>query len=274
MKPIRHEYNGIVYFEYEPTITAKSSDLPILMIHGHGGDHRGLELLAGNMKSRVIIPDLPGFGESEELELHSIENYVLKLKKMMKHLKINKYSLVGHSLGSGVALALASADTNVVKLILLNPVPEFTKYIQYILHTINGIGGKIPQKYSDALVSARLYNLATFLMHSRQRRDLTHAKDYLNAQNTTKYSFRTWSESGEAIYTLDQVELAKNIMIPVLIVHGKTDSLTSSATIKEFTSKFKNSELAVVANAGHFLPLEQANDVSIIIQTFLKGLNA
>ena len=271
MNAARHEFSGIVYFVYQPKPAPAEPFLPLLMIHGHGGDHRGMEFLAQALGITVIIPDLPGFGESKELtEKHTIERYVKSLQQLATHLEFGQYNVAGHSLGSAIALALAAEDKRVSKLVLLNPVPQFMAYIQYLLVKLNGLGNKIPPKYADALVKARLYNLTTFLLHSRKRADVTYAKQYLLNQKTARYSFKTWSESGESIYGLDQMALATSVSQSTLIVHGDKDSITTLASIEQFVAAFKTATLLRIAHAGHFLPLEHPADIAPQLLDFLK----
>jgi|GEM_PF-4862997 len=269
MKSSRHKYEKIVYYTYEPTEDNKAHASPILMIHGHGGDHRGLEALARELNRYIVIPDLPGFGESEEIENHSIENYVKSLKALVTNLELSSYVAVGHSLGSAVALSLARSDSRMDLLVLINPVPEFSDTLRSLVQKVNAVGNKIPTKYADALVKAHLYNLATFLMHSRKRTDPRQAKKYLTEQKQAKYSFKTWSESGDSIYRLNQMEIAKQITIPTLVMHADSDTLTSLEDIRTYTGLFADASLAHVAKAGHFLPLEQPTTTANIINIFL-----
>ncbi len=272
MKHLRHEFNGTVYFVYRPQVV-EPTQLPLLMIHGHGGDHEGLSALAKKLQTVVIIPDLPGFGESKELDVsHTIENYVQHLKSLMDELSYSQYIVMGHSLGSAIALTLATTDTRVQKLVLLNPIPEFTTYIQRLIKTINGVGTKMPVKIANALVNARLYNLTTFLLNSRKRNDASYAVKYLKAQNNAKYSFKTWSESGESIFYFDHMKAAKNVRIPTLVLHGDRDSLTTLSGIEIFANALKAS-LVRIPKAGHFLPLEHIDEAVESIQKFMEESN-
>jgi pimeloyl-ACP methyl ester carboxylesterase len=241
------------------------------MIHGHGGDHVGLGALARRLKATIIIPDLPGFGESKELTVsHSIENYVSHLTFLMDSLDYPQYFVLGHSLGSAIALTLAKSDTRVKRLVLLNPIPEFTVYIQRLIKTVNGVGSRMPQRVATALVNAQLYNLATFLLSSRKRTDRAYVMKYLKAQNTAKYSFKTWSESGESIFYFDHMKIAGFITIPALVMHGDKDSLTTLASIEHFV-KALHAQLVRVPGAGHFLPLENDDEAAKAVQLFIDA---
>ena len=71
----------------------------IVMIHGFRGTHHGLELIAKNLNNyRIIIPDLPGFGETIVLdEIHSLENFVKWLKNFLSELGLQTPPYLSYS---------------------------------------------------------------------------------------------------------------------------------------------------------------------------------
>ncbi len=261
----RAVFQGLVYYKYHSTLEG----VPLIIIHGHGGDHHGLEKMVQLLDRPVYAPDLPGFGESKELEKHTIEAYVNSLIDLANHLQLIEYDLAGHSLGSAVALAVATRDKRVQKLVLLDPIPTFRTIIKRMLKTVHGVSRKIPQSLAHRFIHAGVYNLATFLLHSSQRKDVTLARNYLQSQSRVTYSVRAWSESGEAIYNLDQMELATKIKAPTLILHGNLDKMTTLASIHEFQARFHNAELYCDNKSGHFMPLEHPELTAQVISEFL-----
>ena len=97
----------------------------ILLIHGFGEDHciwtNQIEFLASQY--RVIAPNLPGV-QCKPLALHhsqvpNIRMYVEVLHELMHHLKIERYYIVGHSMGGYIGLAFADYYVNHVQGLLL-----------------------------------------------------------------------------------------------------------------------------------------------------------
>jgi pimeloyl-ACP methyl ester carboxylesterase len=97
---------------------------PLVVIHGGGGDARtwwkNIAELA--VKYAVYAPDLPGYGGSQPLS----DNYYIPeltdfLGKFAATLGLERFNLVGHSLGGGIALdyTLKSPD-RVKKLVLVS----------------------------------------------------------------------------------------------------------------------------------------------------------
>lgn len=254
---------------YAQVGSKKTSQVPVLMIHGHGGDHRGLMELAGLLDCEVYVPDLPGFGESKELTEHTMANYTLALKQFVTDLGLKEYYLVGHSLGSAIALTLAANDKRVKKLVLLNAIPEFSKIIRSIMLLLQSAAAKIPEQYSERLIHAHLYNLSTFLINARKRTSLQYTKDYLKHQSEAQYSLKAWRETGEAIYSLDQMTLAEHTACPTLLVHGDKDTLASVKSLEKFEAQFPHASLVRLAKSGHFMHLEHPQRVADEINKFL-----
>ncbi len=110
-----------VYYEY-PSSTASS--ITLIMIHGYRGNHRGLEAIAAGLsKYRVIIPDLPGFGDSEPLEgVHTVKAYSDWLHKFVLSLGLEGNThLMGHSFGT-LVVGFYATEHSPRSISLINPV--------------------------------------------------------------------------------------------------------------------------------------------------------
>ncbi len=83
---------------------------------------------------RVIIPDQIGFGKSSKPAYYqySFSQLVLNTMKLMDHLEIKNYQVVGHSMGGMLATHLTQQDSRVEKLVLINPIglEDYLKYVE------------------------------------------------------------------------------------------------------------------------------------------------
>jgi pimeloyl-ACP methyl ester carboxylesterase len=80
----------------------------IVLLHGYLETSEVWEGFSGKLaeKYRVIVPDLPGHGQSDIFgEIHSVEFMAVIIKELLNDLEIEKIFLTGHSLGGYVALA-------------------------------------------------------------------------------------------------------------------------------------------------------------------------
>ncbi len=95
---------------------------PLVVIHGGGGDARtwwkNIDELA--VKYAVYAPDLPGFGGSQPLGgNYYIPELAEFIDKFAVALGLEKFHLVGHSLGGGVALDYTLKSPGKVKKLVL-----------------------------------------------------------------------------------------------------------------------------------------------------------
>lgn len=254
----KNQLGGMVYFVYNEELKNNGRN-PVLMIHGHGGDHQGLEEIAKQLNTIVIIPDLPGFGESKEITEHTIEAYTEDLNTLMNDLGLERYDIIGHSFGAALALLLATKYKKARRLLLINPAPQISFYLKNLLLTLYKAIEKLPEEYKHRLVHADWYNTAGFLIASGSRYSQQKMKIYVANQKKINYSFRAWAECMESIYSFDQIALAKKCNVPVVMMHGDRDMLVSAKSTILLHKEFSDAELVRVPEAGHFIPIENAD---------------
>lgn len=82
---------------------------------------------------RVIIPDQIGFGKSSKPQhyQYSFAQMALNTQQLLKNREVEKYKVVGHSMGGMLATTLALTDPNVSDLILINPI-GLEPYLDYV----------------------------------------------------------------------------------------------------------------------------------------------
>ncbi len=109
---------GVDQLAYFDEGSRESMQPVLLFIHGFGEDHciwkKQIEFLSQHY--RVIAPNLPGV-HCKPLTIHhshapSIRNYVEVLHELMHQLHIEKYYVIGHSMGGYIGLAFADYYVN------------------------------------------------------------------------------------------------------------------------------------------------------------------
>jgi pimeloyl-ACP methyl ester carboxylesterase len=101
----------------------------LLLVHGYLSSHVTWEdsLAALSAKYHVIVPDLPGFGESEKPSPsrfpYTFDAFAESLVDLVAALGLTRFSICGHALGGAVALVVAAEHPDVVeRLVLVSPV--------------------------------------------------------------------------------------------------------------------------------------------------------
>jgi pimeloyl-ACP methyl ester carboxylesterase len=110
-------------------VAASHGPLPIVLVHGASGNLEDLRLALGERlaaKRRVILVDRPGLGWSErpgQAADASPARQAALIAQALERIGVERFVLLGHSLGGAVASALALASpARIAGLVLLAPV--------------------------------------------------------------------------------------------------------------------------------------------------------
>lgn len=132
---------------YEHHFVSKKSD-NLVFIHGwmdtlEDSNSNYEELVRA--KYNVLRFDLPGHGKSAHISKYSLEIYLDYIKKILKTLEIQNYSVIGHSMGAILSCMLFSERNNgIEKVVLLDPplgtYPVIIKILLPVLQLIKKIG--------------------------------------------------------------------------------------------------------------------------------------
>ena len=120
-------------------VADKKFSKTVVLLHGKNFSGFYWERIAKDLrdkKYRVIIPDQIGFGKSTKPDFYqySFANLSLNTKKLLDHLGVKKFELVGHSMGGMLAVHMSSMyPQQVSKLVLVNPIglEDYLKYVEY-----------------------------------------------------------------------------------------------------------------------------------------------
>jgi pimeloyl-ACP methyl ester carboxylesterase len=87
------------------------SEQPVILIHGFGEDSHVWDKQVNFLKDkyRLIVPDLPGTGASPLLQKENVtmSDYAILIKELLDEEKIEKVTMLGHSMGGYITLAFA-----------------------------------------------------------------------------------------------------------------------------------------------------------------------
>ena len=278
---VRHtaEIDGklCVYYEY-PSIG--HSDKTLVMIHGYRGNHRGLQAIAAGLtKYRVIIPDLPGFGESEPLKTrHSIEAYSDWLHKFLGVLQLtDKAHLMGHSFGS-LVVGFYSTQHTPISVSLVNPVSSPALEGQRAALTnltklYYSLASALPNALGQWLLRSKLAVMVmSVVMAKTKQRTL---RRWIHSQHLSNFSdFATVevaTEGYEASISMDLSKLAGLISSPVLVVAATLDDITDINTQRRVSELYPNSTYREIQGVGHLVHYEAPDQAARFITEFLDN---
>lgn len=267
-----------VYYDYPAR-----SDSPetIVMIHGYRGNHRGLEAIVGGLGDyRVIVPDLPGFGESSELAgEHNLDAYANWLEQFLIEIGLIRVAnLVGHSFGTLVVGQYAtSRQCN--SIVLINPVsgPALSgprAFLTRITSAFYHLSNQLPESIGGWLLRSPLavMIMSSVMAKTRDRK----LRSWIHKQHLSNFSdfatVRVATEGYDASISSNLSDMAPSISTPVLVVAAQLDDITPIEVQREVVKLYPMGKLVEIKNVGHLVHYEAPDQAAKLIATFLEQL--
>jgi pimeloyl-ACP methyl ester carboxylesterase len=251
----------------------------LLLVHGMAGTARNwdgvIEPLA--LHNTVIAPDFPGHGESEPGGGdYSLGSLASGLRDLMIALGHERATLVGHSLGGGVALQFTYQFPELVeRLVLVSSGglgPEVGAILRaaalpgadLFIHATAAPGATVVGWAAGALGKVGLRPNADLAEVGRAYASLADA-DRRKAFLSTLHA--VVDTDGQRVAALDRLYLAE--ALPVLIVWGERDPIIPVAHGRAAHAQLPGSRLEVFPEAGHIPMLESPGRFAAVLQRFL-----
>ena len=257
--------DGKKVFAYTAAHALDPAKPTVVFVHGAGLDHSWFGLQSryfGYHGRNALAVDLPGHGRSEGPPLASVEAMADWLMRLLDAARIEKASVVGHSMGSLIALECAARHAaRVERVALLGsafPMKVGEAFLEaarrneqtaYDMETIWGHAAKVPLAanpnpgmwmYGDTL--ARLARLAPGVLYN----DLKACNDYAAG-----------------------LASAAKVKCPALVVIGAQDVMTPPKAAAALAAAIPGARTARIAASGHSLMAEAPDAVLDALIEFL-----
>lgn len=245
-------------------------ELPtVVLIHGAGHDHSVWNYQARHLAHHgygVLAPDLPGHGASHGAPLPTIAALADWVLSMADAVGCTRLSLVGHSMGSLIALAAAArAADRVERLILIGsvaPMPVAPVLIEAARADRDHAHAMINQwSFSPAAQLGASASPGTVLTAINQRLMERQADGVLA---TDLEACNGWTEG---------LAIAPRVQCPTLLLCGERDQMTPPRAVKPLCDALVNAaggaRMISLPGAGHAMMAESPAAVSNAIGKFL-----
>jgi len=218
----------------------------------------------------ILTLDLRGHGKSKKYpnyKDYTIERFANDIYDLITHLKLNQFILISHSFGSLVALEFLARHQNCVKAaILLSPSLSFknrllAKATQPLLSMASAVAGVMP--FSHKPGGHIDYT------HYQGTGDWNVRRTFADVRNT---SLRVYLYATKQSYAFDRDNFLEKISIPVLLAHGKNDTIFPVNNSLQMAKKIKHSRLVLLDNTDHILVLNNVREVTNAIEQFIAGV--
>jgi pimeloyl-ACP methyl ester carboxylesterase len=239
----------------------------VVLVHGFGetGDvwHNQVKYL--EQRFRVIVPDLPGSGDSALTPDMSVEGMADVVNAVIEA-AAQKVTLIGHSMGGYITLA----------------------FVEKYHNKLNGFGLFHSTAYADSeekkatrrkgIEFIRAHGAFEFLKTSSPNLFSPHTRSN-HPQAVSDFIQRLHNFSGEALVSYyeammarpDRTRQLKEAVCPVLFVMGEHDNAVPFGDSLAQSHLPQESHITILHESGHMGMLEEAAKSSRAIEAFLDG---
>ena len=237
----------------------------VVFIHGAQLDHSVWILQSRYFAHHgfsVLAVDLPGHGRSEAAPMASVEDMAAWLLRLLDAAGVNQATLIGHSLGSLIALETCGLA------------PE--RFERLVL-----IGSAFPMRVSDALLAAARENepAAFAMINTWSHTGVTHTPgtpgpgfsvfiQNLRLMERQKSGLLSVAFSACNSYA-GGFDRADHISCPTLLILGANDQMTPIKAGRALAARIKGSKVVEVSDCGHALMSERPDAVLSALKEFV-----
>ncbi len=258
---------------------------PLLLIHGTRDHARSWDAVASVLARDycVYAPDLRGHGDSGWAVggNYSIIDYTLDIHALGEHLGREPYTVVGHSLGGGIALQYAGTFPDKVSRLISvegmaglgwitnRPRPAHIRMREWIAQ-MRRLEDREPRTYPDIeAATKRMLEANTHLTEDLARHLTEHGVRPADDGGVTwKFDNFTHAGSPYEFNTGDARDLWNQIRCPIFIIYG-ADGWGKREDFKLDLSPFHDVRAEEVDDAGHWVHHDQFETFIDLVRDFL-----
>jgi pimeloyl-ACP methyl ester carboxylesterase len=254
---------------------------PILCVHGLGANIFTWRhfITPFSQKNKLIMVDLRGFGSSPKPSDtdYSIEKHADDIYKIVLDDDLTKLTLIGNSLGGGIALLVAirlceQDPTRLAKLVLIDA-GAYKEYLPRYLKLMRSFLGKLIVYLAPSKRAAKFVLRASY-----------YDKNKITQEQVKAYADPIASEGGRnaLLQTARQcvpansdeiIAKLSSITVPTLILWGKEDGVIPIKVAELLDQALPDSRLEVIEQCGHIPQEEKPEETISSISKFMNGVN-
>jgi pimeloyl-ACP methyl ester carboxylesterase len=251
----------------------------LLLIHGMAGSSRTWRGVMPRLAEchDVIAPDLMGHGESAKpVGDYSLGAFASGLRDVLSLLDVPRVTVVGQSLGGGVAMQLAYQHPELVERLVLVSSGGLGREVSWMLRALTLPGAELvmpvlfPRFVADrgTAVSKRLHRLGVRAPHLNE---MWQAYVSLTGAPDRRAFIRTLravvDHSGQTVSANDRLYLTSGM--PTMIIWGDEDPIIPVEHARHAHEAMPGSRLEIIEGVGHFPHVEAPDRFVEVLLDFL-----
>jgi pimeloyl-ACP methyl ester carboxylesterase len=251
----------------------------VLLVHGILGTNAVWDALLPDLARThtVIAPDLPGHGRSgSSAGDYSVGALAATLRDLLLALGIERATVVGHSLGGGVAMQYSYLFPEHAERLVLVSSGGLGRSVNLVLRSAALPGAEVVTAGLGLAAvgggrALRALRIVRPERASAPARELARSVASL-ADRETRAAFLATLRAvvgpvGQRVFAGDRLYLAA--AMPTLIVWGARDPMIPVGHGRRAHAAMPGSRLVVLDGVGHFPPLEAPHELTLQLRAFL-----
>ena len=241
------------------------SGVPVVFLHGITDSWRSFEWMLPHLPASINAHavSVRGHGGSDRpAHGYEMQDFARDIDGFMERLGVRSAVVVGHSMGSGVALRLAlDYPSRVRALVLIGAMASWrdNPAVDEVVKTVAGFTDTVDPEFT------REFQLSTVA---------TSVPDIIDVavEESLRVPARVWKEAFAGIAHADVSRDLTTIAAPTLIVFGGKETFVTRASQDELLRGIRGSRLVVYEDAGHAVHWDEPARVAREVAAFVGAL--
>jgi pimeloyl-ACP methyl ester carboxylesterase len=222
----------------------------------------------------VLAPDLPDHGDSDPVEGADRHALAASVEPLARHFGIDRFALVGASLGGIASITYAAAHPEQVRAVVLIDVGHrledegVRKIIAFMsAHESFSSLEEAAIEIAKYLPQRKEVRAERLRRNLRQRDDGRWEWKHGYGRHLRQRDEQSGGQWRRVVEGLDRDAMA--LLCPVLVLRGSQSDVLSQQGAEDVTALIPNARMAVVDNAGHLAAGDNPTSTTELIYSFL-----
>lgn len=242
---------------------------PVVLLHGFGetGDVWKNQISSLEKYSRLIVPDLPGSGQSEAIDDMSMEGLAESVKAVFDDAGLDSVttSLIGHSMGGYITLAFVEKYRQYLRSFGLFHSTSYADSDEKKEARRKGIDF-VKKHGADEFLKTSIPNL--FSPHTKQQNPALVDEFIRSLHNFSAQAIVSYYEA--MMCRVDRTHLLKTTRLPVIFVIGQHDNAVAPGDSLQQAHLPEISYIDLLHQSGHMGMLEEPEKCNQLLNKFLR----
>ncbi len=239
---------------------------PLIILHGLFGTSDNWQTHAKKLSEyyRVILVDQRNHGHSPWSEDFTYEHLADDLEELILHLGIDKFTLIGHSMGGKTAMYYAQ---------------KYPSRLEKMVVVDIGIK-KYPMHHNEIIKGIKSLDLSTLTSRSEAENAM---KPFVDSYGVRQFLLKNlyWFEKGKLAWRMNVEVLEREmeeilapipnieVWTPTLFIRGAMSNYILDEDWDEIEEIFPDAILETIENAGHWVHSEQPEEFIEMVLGFI-----